>query len=300
MLIAVGIGIALLIGVSYLRGSGDEPVAVESLIAGVDTSLGKERYVEAIQDLDSLIDAATSVLLAGKTEDALKLFREIGRLSKKGREKTATKELQDRFHFNTREATARYMIAVCLYKKLAAEHGMDPRSGEPALKDPHRQLAPLGEELNLSVKLDPTQKRPWRLLGIVELMRGRFVAAEQALKKAIDLDPEFAEAYGPLGRVYVRMRNFKEAEDQFEKALLLGHSNKEIRQDALFNLGMFYGGRTEAAMAKQKHSPTTENYRQLEVYKAKAAKNLNAFLETGPRSKEVVSLAREQLKRLTD
>lgn len=59
------------------------------------------------------------------------------------------------------------------------------------------------------------------LMGLGELNRGRLGPAEEAMRKAVALLPEAAEAWTGLGAVLMRLGHFQEAESAFDKALQL-------------------------------------------------------------------------------
>jgi TolB-like protein len=80
---------------------------------------------------------------------------------------------------------------------------------------------------------------------------GTFVPkAQAAAQRAIQLDPNLADAYSSLGRVYRGLGNFLLAEDMFKKALALDPKNP----DALYQYSqqlMFSGRLREALVIKQ-------------------------------------------------
>lgn len=68
-------------------------------------------------------------------------------------------------------------------------------------------------------------------LGIRHATANQLGTAIVHLKKAIDLDPEFAEAYFRLGRCYLRERNSAKAEEFFKKTLELDPSHEGAKNE---------------------------------------------------------------------
>jgi len=62
-------------------------------------------------------------------------------------------------------------------------------------------------------------KRLYFLSGILAWEAGNYEQAKTAFKQAIDLDPEYSDAYNNLGILYMRDKEYTEAESAFHKAL---------------------------------------------------------------------------------
>lgn len=56
-------------------------------------------------------------------------------------------------------------------------------------------------------------------LGVGYLQRGQFALAREKLNKALDFDPDLAEAHNALGVLYEQARNGRDAEYHFEQAV---------------------------------------------------------------------------------
>lgn len=116
----------------------------------------------------------------------------------------------------------RYVPAMVRFRKVLEG---DPDS-VPALDGMARALADTGEfekaELFFRRRLAIKQSVPqWVFLGAVLLELDRFADAEAAFRKAIELDPNYEEAYLLLARALARSHQFSEAMAALEKAIQL-------------------------------------------------------------------------------
>jgi tetratricopeptide (TPR) repeat protein len=73
-------------------------------------------------------------------------------------------------------------------------------------------------------------------MGTQALWDNRLTEAEEYLKKAIDLDPNFVDAMDHLGMVYRRQNRFAEAEEMYLRSIALNSENKVPYQ----NLAVVY------------------------------------------------------------
>ena len=65
------------------------------------------------------------------------------------------------------------------------------------------------------------------LLGHASALNGDPDRAISTLRKAIELDPEYASAYAHLGRAYYTLLNWESAIENFNKAFAMGLKNEE-------------------------------------------------------------------------
>ena len=82
-------------------------------------------------------------------------------------------------------------------------------------------------------------------MGAIYSARGQFEEAAGYYKKCLELDPSFAPGYGFLGVTYERMKNYKEALPNIQKAVdLSGRSSEDLSY-----LGHYYAvvGKQEEA-----------------------------------------------------
>ena len=95
------------------------------------------------------------------------------------------------------------------------------------------------EEIDKAIELDPTNHLAWHALGrwhrrmdeiggakrlfgsIIygSIPKGSFAESEKALRKAIELHPEYANHYLELGRTLVALKKYDEAADCFQKCI---------------------------------------------------------------------------------
>ncbi len=87
--------------------------------------------------------------------------------------------------------------------------------------------------------------------GVVFFHRGAREAAARAFEKAVELDPDYAEAYNNLGLVYTELQRTEHAVQAFTRAIALRPEIAEARN----NLGLLYYSNLDYAKA-------TEMFRQ--------------------------------------
>lgn len=79
----------------------------------------------------------------------------------------------------------------------------------------------------------PTPQAAWTNLGLVRELRGDLQGAEEALLRALRLDPKFSVAHLNLGRVYLRKGDRERARLHLQEAARLPAPDPGIRQEAL-------------------------------------------------------------------
>jgi len=68
-------------------------------------------------------------------------------------------------------------------------------------------------------------------LGAAYFTRGQLGVALEELKEAIKSDPRYAPAYNMLGLVYLELREFPQAEENFQRAFRLDENNPEFHNN---------------------------------------------------------------------
>ena len=90
----------------------------------------------------------------------------------------------------------------------------------------NRVAAPLGRKL---LALAPHDSDFLYLNGILERQAGDFAAARKHLEESITINPDFYNSHYNLGVVLAELKDLKEAEAQFKKAIELGAVEPEVR-----------------------------------------------------------------------
>ena len=93
-------------------------------------------------------------------------------------------------------------------------------------------------------------------LGLKSYEQGDLKSAVSFFKRAIDLDPEFVDAYYNLGAIYKKQKDFPLAIDSFQKAYNINHEDYE----AAFELGSCYFEEKDYQTAKQYFSVIPTNF----------------------------------------
>ncbi len=120
------------------------------------------------------------------------------------------------------------LVAACLVAVLAGCAGtQQANSGSPETRS--------GED-NLSARLHTE-------LGAGYYARGQYAVALQELRKALDADNAYAPAYSILGLVHAELREDKQAEAHFRRAIELSPNYSEAHN----NFGQFLCQRARAA-----------------------------------------------------
>jgi protein O-GlcNAc transferase len=89
------------------------------------------------------------------------------------------------------------------------------------------------ERLKQVVRAAPERAEAHFLLGNAYAKKGQHGQAEEAYRKALELDADYVDAYSNLGFVYYQQQKLSEAEQSFRKALSLEPNDAEIH----YNLG---------------------------------------------------------------
>ena len=95
-------------------------------------------------------------------------------------------------------------------------------SGEVVAKGPERVVA------NAGAADAPTRARARADLAAGYYRTGQLAVALDEARRAVAIDPGFADAYGLLGLIYMDMGQRGDAEENFQKAMRLDPSNSEL------------------------------------------------------------------------
>ena len=96
-----------------------------------------------------------------------------------------------------------------------------------------KKLKESEESYKKAVKLNPNFADAYNNLGVTQRELNKFVDSEYSYKKAIELNPNFAEAYNNLGIILREQKKLKESEESYKKAIKLNPNFA----DAYNNLG---------------------------------------------------------------
>ncbi len=119
-------------------------------------------------------------------------------------------------------------------------------------EDLDRRLAKTETALARALELDPASGATHALLGDFHLARWDWPQAEAEILRAIELEPNYAEAHLVHWRLLMRLRRFDEALDAIERARVLDPLSANISANLGFQLGMMQ--RYEEAFAEFAHA----------------------------------------------
>ena len=131
----------------------------------------------------------------------------------------AATQAQARLYFEAavREAPGWAPAHVGLAETLVAQHMASPAGSAGA-----GLLAAAKASAHAAVGLDPQLARAWAALGLVSLFADRdFAAADDALRRALTLDPHLAAAHRHRAFAFAAVGQFVEAEREIRKAVEL-------------------------------------------------------------------------------
>ena len=132
-----------------------------------------------------------------------------------------------------------------------------------------------------ALELNPNDAEAHHNLGVVYAGQGRFDEAMHHCRKALDINPDYAYAHYDLGTMLARQDRLDEAIEHYQKAV----ESKPDYAEAHYNLGVAWGNRgrfDEAVAAFQKALDIKPDY-------AEAYNNLGVALANQGRAEEALS-----------
>lgn len=134
-------------------------------------------------------------------------------------------------------------------KKIAGDYARALRgqASKYAETDPHKAEAWLVQ----AVALDPESAEGYHQLGRVYVKLGVHAKAIEPYERAVALDPQFIDAFHNLGYVYALTKDYVKAEEMYSRLVAL---NPPYLDEALFNL----------AMVQEKQGKTEQSIENLE------------------------------------
>lgn len=270
LLVAGGIGGGLLAAFYFFSNSSADPEKL--LLAG--------QYEKACRAMESRMESAYEEMIAGRGVEAAKNFEKMKLLASAVREGKGGGEPKARTAgFAAVEADACYFLAAMGMERLQEKYGEALASAKERPEIPQEELAPVEDNLRQGLALFPDDKRLLRLQGVYCRLTGRFATAEKCLKRAVELDEKFAEAYNDLGLVCVALGRLDEAKSNFEKAILVAGDNGATVRAARYNLGRYYEGLYNFYMKESKGDAKSPDWQNATANKALAISQLEKSLE---------------------
>ncbi len=104
-----------------------------------------------------------------------------------------------------------------------------------------KQYAEAAPALEAMSRRYPGFTGPYLNLGIAWLRLGRFDEAEGAVRQALEINPENAEAYNLLGLVHREAGRFPEAREDYERALKLAPLFADVHLNLAVLLDLYLG-----------------------------------------------------------
>jgi arylsulfatase A-like enzyme/Flp pilus assembly protein TadD len=230
---------------------------------GGGTAAVRERYTEAddpkrLIELEQMMERAAAASREGRTDQAIELYRSVidrrkdtedayRRLAlihwRAGRPREAVATLEEALRNGVTQSEVRIKLAQYL-----AEAGQPGRAiallEHDAAGDPDALVA-LGNAFALAGRtaeairtfqalaaLDPANGLAYENIGAIQLQSKNFEAAEESLRRALELDGQLAGAHTALGVVLANTGRRAEAIEEWKRAVQLDHGEL----DALFNL----------------------------------------------------------------
>ena len=276
------------------------------------------RYKAAAKAIDALLDQGNVLLDQGRSDEARAVFEEARDAAHEAQERVmqalaqtgAAGSTQDapppagrpvgrdkaKVPFSLREAEACYFLAGMAFRRLRARYAEELARSTPEERfvPPPEETEPIREQILRGLEADDTHKELLRLQGVLDNMTGRFASAERALRKAIDLDPQFAEAYNDLAFVLLNLKQPQRARECFEKALLIAEDDPAVETAANYNLGRYH----ESLYLGYARGATEADAQKAAEHRTKAVEHLRTFLQKSKAGSVDTERARQAIERL--
>ncbi len=311
-LIAVVLGmVALLVWSQVANEEAPAPGEVLSLVE-------EGRYKAAVKAIDALLDKGSVLLDEGRADAARVVFEEARDTAHKAQERVMRTVAQTgvagstqdapppagrpvgwdkaKVPFSLREAEACYFLAGPAFRRLRERYADERARSTPEERfvPPPEETEPIRMQILRGLEADDTHKDLLRLQGVLDNMTGRFASAERALRKAIGLDPQFAEAYNDLAFVLLNLKQPQRARECFEKALLIAEDNPAVETAANYNLGRYH----ESLYLAHARGSTEADAQKAAEHRTKAVEHLRTFLQKSSAKSVDTKRARQAIERM--
>ncbi len=159
---------------------------------------------------------------AGKEDEAIRWYKEA--LRRKPDFRPATKQLAAALIGKGEYAQATAVLRQAVASP-PADEALFTDLGNSYLR---QQMFPRAQQALLrALEINPEQPEAQNLLGLVAVQKNDPVEAEARFRDALRSQPDFAEAHNNLGNVLTGARNYKEAEYHFQRAVAINPSYAE-------------------------------------------------------------------------
>ncbi len=159
---------------------------------------------------------------AGKEDEAIRWYKEA--LRRKPDFRPATKQLAAALIGKGDYARATEVLRQAVASP-PADEALFTDLGNSYLR---QQMLPQAQQaLRRALEINPEQPEAQNLLGLVAVQKNDPREAEARFRDALRSQPDFAEAHNNLGNVLTGDRNYKEAEYHFQKAVAINPSYAE-------------------------------------------------------------------------
>jgi predicted CXXCH cytochrome family protein len=159
---------------------------------------------------------------AGKSDEAIRWYKEA--LRKKPEFRPATKQLAATLMGKGEYARATEVLRQAITAP-PADEALFTDLGNAYL---HQRMLPQAQQaLKRALEINPEQPEAQNLLGLIAVQKSDPAQAEAQFRGALRSQPDFAEAHNNLGNVLAAARNYPEAEYHFQRAVAINPNYAE-------------------------------------------------------------------------
>jgi adenylate cyclase len=257
-LIAREIDATYLIQGSVRRAGSKIRVTAELIAPETGEQLWTGRYDRDIDDLFALQDELTTSLSAAIAPE---IFRAEASTSARHSDLTAWDRFLKGLSHYYRETREDFEASIDLFKQAIA---LDPKLSIARAYlatimvqgvhygwiQSNRELWASAMELaESSVRLDPRSSFAFSILAYMHVMQGRYEAAQEAVRRAVELNPYDMGARGVQGICHLVVGEHREAIELFSMAVQRGTSDPRYQLAALTAFGHYLLGQYDAALS---------------------------------------------------
>ncbi|MDR1534604.1 MAG: hypothetical protein LBU64_05830 [Planctomycetota bacterium] len=256
------------------------PARYDSVLAPLDEML---RLARRIGDAESYDPVADYPRIAAYCEPVMRIALEAHRQARR-----ETSFLRRNFRFMRQRGDACQYLAAGLWNRLDALSRRSPgsRFAEGGFQPSPADSEALFAVIDAGLEADSENKQLWYMRGTLNRANGVFAGAERDLRKALDLDADYAAAWNVLGLVMINLREFKRAEEAFAAAAEKSSRGAEAagvppgpeHTAALFNLARLHEGLLSHYSRLEPTDPDPENKREMSRHREGMESALRALI----------------------